>query len=165
MKSNWLRVGAVIEATVPECTCSAANRFVVPFRRYSLSRRAGRPGLPKHVGAGGLAGRDRGLLVDRDDDRVVRRIEVQATNLGRLGVEVGTQLAHDPVLGQVRTHVGAAQNLVGLGLRHPDRLGQLAMRPALPAHALHGVWRTRARGLRSIGTKSHAKDRSLVAAG
>ena len=41
MKSNWLRVWAVIPDTVPECTCNAANKFVVPLRRYSLSRLAG----------------------------------------------------------------------------------------------------------------------------
>ncbi len=51
MKSNWLRVAAVMPDTAPEWTSSAAKRFWVPLRRYSLSRRAGRPG------AGGVSGR------------------------------------------------------------------------------------------------------------
>ncbi len=53
MKSNWLRVAAVIADTVPACTCRAANRFWVPLRRYSLSRRAGRPGCGKVSGRAG----------------------------------------------------------------------------------------------------------------
>ncbi len=87
-------------------------------------------GTGEQVGPGGLACGDRGLLVDRHDDRVLGRIEIEPADLGGLRVEIGAELAHDPVLGQVRADVGAAQNVVRLGLRHPDLLGQLA-RPAL----------------------------------
>lgn len=95
---------------------------------YSLSRRAGRPaGLRRPIGAGRLSRRDRGLLVDRHDYRVGGRIDVEPADLGCLGVEVRPKLAHDPVLGQVRTHVGVAQNLVRFGtpvqrcIRHKTR--------------------------------------------
>jgi hypothetical protein len=53
MKSHWLRVGAVMPATVPECTCNAAKRFVVALRAYSLSRRAGRPRCVSRSGRAG----------------------------------------------------------------------------------------------------------------
>ena len=96
----------------------------------------------KRVRAGGLARGDRGLLVDRDDDRVAGRVEVQSADLGRLGVEVGAQLAHHPVLGQVRTDVDGAQDHMCLGLRHANPLGQLGVRPTLATHALGGVGRT-----------------------
>lgn len=51
-------------------------------------------------------GLDAGLLVDRDDDRVLGRVEVKATDLGRLGVEGGRELRHHPVLGEVGLDVG-----------------------------------------------------------
>jgi hypothetical protein len=53
MKSHWLRVEAVIPDTSPEWTAKAANRFWVPLRTYSLSRRAGRPGSGRVSGRAG----------------------------------------------------------------------------------------------------------------
>jgi hypothetical protein len=69
---------AVISATVPEWTCSPANRFVVPLRTYSLSRRAGFPGLVGLVGARGLARRDRRFSSIGTTIAFFRRIDVQA---------------------------------------------------------------------------------------
>ena len=59
------------------------------------------------------------------------RIEVQAADLRGLRLELGAELAHHPVLGQVRLDLGRAQDLVRLRPRHPDLLAQLAIRPAL----------------------------------
>src|SRR5680860_451486 len=46
-RSSRLRVLAGIADTPPVWTCSAANRFWVPLRSYSLSRRAGLPGAAR----------------------------------------------------------------------------------------------------------------------
>jgi len=57
-------------------TFSAANRHCVPLRVYSRSRRAGLPGAGRDVGLGRRLGLNAGLLVDRDDQHVLGRIDV-----------------------------------------------------------------------------------------
>jgi len=49
------------------------------------------------VGAHEPLGLDSGLLVDRDDDRVLGRVEIETADLGGLRVEVGPKLGHHPV--------------------------------------------------------------------
>ena len=115
----------------------------MPLRRYSCSRRDGLRGRACDVGPGRRLGLDAGLLVDRDDQRPRGRIEVEPAYLRGLRVEVGAELAHHPLLEQVRLDLGRAQDLVRLRLRHPDLLGQLAMRPALAPQSLRGLARTR----------------------
>jgi len=133
-----LRVEAVIPDTSPEWTAKAANRFWVPLRTYSLSRRAGAAGLRQGVGPGRLARGDRGLLVDRDDDRVLGRIDVEAAHLGGLSIELRAHLAHHPLLGEVRAQVGLGEDHLRARGRHADPLGELSQRPALAAQPV--VW-------------------------
>ena len=72
-----MKVSASLRATIspttcPEATSMAAIRAAVPWRLYSNSRRAARPGGCRDVGVLAGAGRDRGLLVDGQQYRAGR---------------------------------------------------------------------------------------------
>src|ERR1019366_7414894 len=89
---------------------------------------------------------DARLLVDREHQRVRWRVEVQAAHLAAALLEVRLiEICHHPVLGPVRADLRPAQDHVRLGLRDPDLLTQLAVRPALPTLPRLGLRRARAR--------------------
>jgi len=62
-----------------------------------------------------------------------------------LGVEVRAELAHHPVLGQMRAQIGFGQDRLGARDRHADLPGELGQRPAVTSQALLGVGRAGAR--------------------
>src|SRR5262249_27715826 len=101
----------------------------VPAVLVLAPRRLAGPRL--HVGARRRLRLYARLLVDRDDQRPLRRVEVEPAHLGGLGVEVGAEVTHQPLLEQMRLDLGRTQDLVRLRFRHPDRLRELAVRPAL----------------------------------
>src|SRR5439155_18082476 len=68
------------------------------------------------------------LLVDRDDDRALGRIEVEAAHLRLLRLELGID-APEPAAHLVRLQVGLAQDRVRLALADPDRGRQAPYRP------------------------------------
>ena len=72
-----------------------------------------------------LLGLDRGLLVDRDDDRVLGRIQVQPAHVGLLGIELRIEA------GQPRAHLLWLQVSLGKDLM---RLSSSRSRPAQTAH-------------------------------
>src|SRR5450755_4999450 len=75
---------------------------------------------------------DRGLLIDREHQRILRRVDVQAAHLAAALLEVRLiEIGHHPVLRAVRTDLRATQDHMRLRLRDPHLLTQLTMRPTL----------------------------------
>src|SRR5450755_2923941 len=111
----------------------------------------------QRVGAGQALGLDRGLLIDREHQRVLRRVQVQAADLAAALLEVRlVEIGHHPVLGAVRLDLRAREDHVRLGLRDPHLLAQLTVRPALAP--LPGL------GLRWTGARLRDQKRPLVRA-
>ena len=122
IRSKRLRVFEGIASTSPSWTFKQANRHCVPLRLYSCSRRAGLPGAAGRSGLVGALGLDPGLLVNRDDQHVLRRVNVQAADLAHALLEVlPGEVAHDPVVGQVWLDRRPRENHVRLRARHSDR--------------------------------------------
>ena len=88
-----------------------ANRFRVPSRMNSCSRRAGFAGRSRRPVAS-APWPARRSFVDRDDQRPFGRIQVEPAHRGGFRVEVGAELAHHPLVQQMRLDLGPAQELV-----------------------------------------------------
>jgi hypothetical protein len=74
----------------PVATSRAANRVVVPRALVFVGQAGQRPAIGQfEITLGSLQGLDRRLLIDREHDRVLRRIEVEADDGGGLGRELG----------------------------------------------------------------------------
>src|SRR5215210_6531492 len=85
-------------------------------------------GLRGQLLANRLLGLDRGLLVERDDERVLGRAQVQAADIGLLGVEVGVERGK-PGAHLVGLEVGLGEDRVRLRLADSHPLGERAHRP------------------------------------
>src|SRR5215210_7895015 len=92
----------------------------------SSSRRLA--GLRGQLLANRLLGLDRGLLVERDDERVLGRAQVQAADIGLLGVEFGVERGK-PGAHLVGLEVGLGEDRVRLRLADSHPLGERAHRP------------------------------------
>ena len=91
----------VLAMTEPLATSRAANRLVVPCRTWSWVIWGGGRGQQRQAGRRPVQSLDLALLIDRKDQRLVRRVPVEADDVADLADElrVGAEL---PGLGQVR---------------------------------------------------------------
>ena len=77
------------------------------------------------------------LLVDADDERVRRRVEVEAEDRRLLGLELGVGAAPAPVGGAVRSQISLAQDAVHRGGTEAAGSGEAPDAPA--ARAVRGL--------------------------
>src|SRR5712671_1371117 len=74
--------------TVPSSTLSAANNVVVPRRLY-VGYRSGAPLLHGKARLGSIERLDLALLVNRQDDGVSRRVDIETDHIAQLVDELG----------------------------------------------------------------------------
>jgi hypothetical protein len=80
-------------STVPSSTSKAANSVVTPVTEVVVGHGAGLARLERQPRLGGVERLDLGLLVDREHDRVLGRVDVQTDDVLELGGELGIRRA------------------------------------------------------------------------
>ena len=96
----------------------------------------GLAGAHRQLGLRAIERLDVRLLVDADDERVRRRVEVEAEDRRLLGLELGVGAAPAPVGGAVRPQISLAQDAVHRGGTEAAGFGEAADAPA--ARAVRG---------------------------
>jgi hypothetical protein len=95
------------------------------------------PGSGRHIRLCRRLGLDSGLLIQGDDQHVLRRVHVEPADIAQALLELRLrEVTHDPVVAQVRLDLSAREDRVCLGARHSHRLAQLLISPALLTRTL-----------------------------